>query len=493
MIRYDPKELARKIREWRWDGVRFVREVFGVEPDEWQKDVLIAFCNGNIPKLRIAMQACVGPGKSCVMAWCGWHFLLCQGETGHHPKGAVVAVTKDNLGDNLWPEYSKWQQRSPILLDLFEWTKTRIYCKAHPNTWFLSARSFAKGADPETQGRTLSGLHSKYVMAQMDESGEIPPAVGKAAEQAMSERDCAFGRIMQAGNPTSLEGILYKAATELSHLWHIIRITGDPDDPKRSPRIDIEWAREQIATEGRDNPWIMSSILGLFPPSSINSLLGPDEIRAAMERHYAKDKYDFMQKRLGTDVARFGDDRTCLFPRQGLVAFAPTIMRNARTEAIAGRVMLARDRWNHELDLVDGTGGFGAGVIDALRVAGHTPIEVNFSGAAADIRYANLRAEMYFRLAKWVQGGGALPHSPELVKELSQQTYIFVNGKFQMESKEQIKKRLKFSPDLADALALTFALPEMPAARIMEGAGIRGKNANYVSEYDEADVDRIRS
>lgn len=49
-----------------------------------------------------------------------------------------------------------------------------------------------------------------------------------------------------------------------------------------------------------------------------------------------------------------------------------------------------------------------------------------------------------------------------------------------MEEKDQIKKRLGFSPDLADALCLTFALPEMPANLLMQN-----QQANKIrTEYD---------
>ena len=46
--------------------------------------------------------------------------------------------------------------------------------------------------------------------------------------------------------------------------------------------------------------------------------------------------------------------------------------------------------------------------------------------------------------------------------ELTTPIYWFEGGQFVMEDKKLIKKRLGRSPDLADALALTFMLPELP-------------------------------
>lgn len=426
----------------------------------------------------MSLQACAGPGKSAVLAWIGLNFLSCYGEIGEHPKGAAVSITQENLRDNLWAELSKWQGRSQFLSEILTWTASRLFAKDHPETWFMSAKSFPKSADPDTLGKTLSGIHSKYVLFLIDESGAIPPPVGKAAEQALS--NCGFGRIVQAGNPISLEGMLYAAAT--SEQWYVISITGDPDDPERSPRIDLDWAKEQIRLYGRSDPWVKAYILGQFPDSSINTLLSITEVEAAIGRHLGKDQYEYSQKRLGIDVARFGLDSTIIFPRQGLASFKYVEMRAAKTNEIAARVMAAKKKWYSEMEFVDDTGGFGAGVIDSLQMAGQNTQGINFSSKATDPRYYNKRAEMWFEMAEWVKRGGALPDCRILKKELLAPTYSFHNGRFILESKDQIRKRLGFSPDRADALALTFALPDMPAGTY-EGQAL-GIRSEYKSDYD---------
>jgi phage terminase large subunit len=308
----DLAAMGATLRRWREDIRAFVIENFGIEPDAWQAAALDAFASPDPAKRRLSLQACVGPGKTAVLAWCGLHFLGTQGERGEHPKGAAVAITFDNLRDNLFPEFAKWMGRSSYFSAAFTWNQSRIFANDHPETWFLSARSWPKSANADEQGKTLSGLHSKYVLALIDESGAIPLTVLRAAEQALS--NCTFGKIVQAGNPISQEGMLYAAASSLRHLWHIIRVTRDPDDPQRSPRIDLEWAKTQIETYGRDNPWVASYILGQFPTQAFNALLTVEEVEAAMHRHLRDDAFSWAQKRIGVDVARFGDDRTVLFP-----------------------------------------------------------------------------------------------------------------------------------------------------------------------------------
>jgi hypothetical protein len=411
-------EATKNLRRWREDPIAFVRECLGAEPDPWQAQILQAFTENQ----RLAMKACKGPGKTTILSWLCWNFL----STRPYPKIAATSITADNLSDGLWAEMAKWQNNSKFLKAGFQWTKTRIVAKDHHENWFMSARTWSKSATNEQQANTLAGLHADYIMFVLDESGGIPQAVMAAAEAALSTGiEC---KLVQAGNPTHLEGPLYNACTSQAHLWYVVEITGDPDDPNRAPRISKQWANEQIQQYGRDNPWVMVNVFGKFPPGSLNSLIGPDEVKKAMGKHLRPDAYNWSQKRLGVDVARFGDDKTIIFPRQGLAAFKPVEMRAARSNDIAARVMMAKNNWGSDMEYVDGTGGYGAGVIDYLYQAGQSPQEIHFSGKSADPRYFNKRAEMWFNMVEWIKRGGAIPNDPELLKELTAPTYTFNKG-----------------------------------------------------------------
>jgi phage terminase large subunit len=268
------------------------------------------------------MKACKGPGKTAVLAWLGWNFLA----TRPHPKCAATSISGENLADNFWTEMAKWQAKNAFLKAKFTWTKTRIVANDHPETWFMSARSWPQSADATKQADTLAGLHADYILFIIDESGGIPDAVMVSAEAALSS--CVEGHIVQAGNPTMLSGPLYRACALERRLWYVIEITGDPDDAKRSPRISVEWAKAQIEKYGRDNPWVLVNVFGRFPPSSLNVLIGPDEVRAAMKRYYREFEIGKAPKILGVDVARFGDDASVIMPRQGIQMFKPAKYRN---------------------------------------------------------------------------------------------------------------------------------------------------------------------
>ena len=142
----------------------------------------MSLAGGNV-RNRLAMKACTGPGKSAVLSWIGWYRLACFSNGGEHPKGAALSGEgRDNLRDNLWAELSKWQKRSEFLTNCFTWNKEQIYSNDHKETWFLSARSYPKDADPEELGRSLSGLHSEFPFLLLDETGGMPTTIGQKAK-----------------------------------------------------------------------------------------------------------------------------------------------------------------------------------------------------------------------------------------------------------------------------------------------------------------------
>ena len=105
--------------------------------------------------------------------------------------------------------------------------------------------------------------------------------------------------------------------------------------------------------------------------------------------------------------------------------------------------------------------GRGEGVIDRVRQLGFSVVEANASASAMDpSRYLNRRAESWDRMRKWIEAGGSLPKDENLMEELSTPTYSFdAAGRMVLEKKEKIKERMGKSPDVADALAMTFFAP----------------------------------
>jgi hypothetical protein len=201
-----------------------------------------------------------------------------------------------------------------------------------------------------------------------------------------------------------------------------------------------------------------------FTAANENTLIPITLATEARGKHLRAEQYEFAAKIIGVDVARYGDDRTVIFKRQGLASFEPIVLRGADSMTVAARVAHEAQGWSADAVFVDGSGGYGAGVIDRLRQIGMSVIEVQFGGKPTDPRFANKRTEMFWSVKEWLESGGAIPPTEGLVQELSAPQYTLDNAKglLALEPKDEIKKRVGASPDLADALALTFAHPVLP-------------------------------
>ena len=84
---------------------------------------------------------------------------------------------------------------------------------------------------------------------------------------------------------------------------------------------------------------------------------------------------------------------------------------------------------------------------------------VSFAEAADGDEYANKRAEMWSEVKKWLEEGGSIDDEGLADELTGPEAYINRKGKLQLESKDDMKKRGLASPNMADALALTFAFP----------------------------------
>jgi hypothetical protein len=476
---FNPFRIAHKVARWR-DPLRspetaryMTRYISSIEPDGQEETMCVAVDH---PSHLYLANDFIVTHNTTVGAWVIWNFLL----TRPFPNVACTSVTSDNLRDGLWKELAKWRAQAPILQLCFRQRAERIESVDDPEQTFCAARTWDRRAALDEQAQTLAGFHSDYVLFFIDEAGSIPDAVSVAAEAALSTGKEAH--LMVAGNTLKREGPLFRACTAGAGLWFVVRISGDPDDPKRSPRVSLEWARAMIAQYGRDHPWVKVNVFGEFPDTSIDTLIGPDEMEAARKRSYTEADIAYSPRILGIDVARQGDDESCMAARQGLVMFPFQSWRNIAASNGAGFVSRKIQDWDADACFVDNTGGFGSSWIDQLRLLGRSPIPVEFAGEPNDRRFYNKRTEMYWELVRWIKEGGQLPECPELVRALTQITYTHKGDRMLLEPKALLKERIQMSPDHADAAAMTFAQPV--AARIAQNALRGGAARRYRTEYD---------
>ena len=195
-----------------------------------------------------------------------------------------------------------------------------------------------------------------------------------------------------------------------------------------------------------------------------------------------------MVRRNGCTMWSGNSDESVAYVRQGPAVIAADYWRKRDLMETTGRLVALAQTFAADRIQVDDI-GMGGGVTDRLlelRRAGEikaqiVPVNVAETGEEPE-RYINRRAKIHFALAERLKKG--LIDLPEedasLVAQLTNQRYRYTSaGKYQLESKEDMKKRKLPSPDRADALALTFASaprPENPLAGIVAQGRASGWN-----------------
>ena len=178
---------------------------------------------------------------------------------------------------------------------------------------------------------------------------------------------------------------------------------------------------------------------------------------------------------MGVDVARFGDDRSVILVRTDRLEYV-RVFKGVDTQQLAALVAEEAKIFKPQATFVDGA-GVGGGVVDRLRMLRYAVFEVQAGSRSGNPeRYLNKRAEMWGNMRDWLKDRGSIPdgdHVSELCDDLVSPQYSYDNaGRICLERKEDMKKRGLPSPDIGDALALTFAepiaSPEMRAAWLDE-------------------------
>lgn len=320
----------------------------------------------------------------------------------------------------------------------------------------------------------LRGMYFDGVV--IDEVAQIKPTLwGEVIRPALADRK-GWAAFIGTPKGINLFSQIYDQALNLMS-------KGDPDwcamlysveqthviDEKELAALKVEMSENEFRQE----------FLCDFSAAQDNGLIPIDDIRAAANKFYRESEYMGAPLIYGIDVARFGSDASVIFKRRGLVAFEPIVIRKFDNMALADRIAVEMAKEKPDAVFIDS--GAGQGVIDRLRQMRFDVVEVPFGAQAIDKeQFANRRMEMWWHMAQWIKQGGAIPPDPVLQGDLGAPTYGYTpKGPKILEAKDKLKERIGRSPDLADALALTFAAPVAPKlSRSMERA-IYGVTDSY--------------
>lgn len=430
-------------------------------PEPWQKEELMALgehIKENMLLEGMELQPEVwksayasghGVGKSATVAW----LILFLMSTRADCRGVVTASTQFQLEDKTWPELAKWYNLI-INKHWFRWTSTGLVFAAYPDEKQKNYKTTAATVSEE-KTEAFAGLHNegKCVFVIFDEASGVHGKVWEVAEGALLGKGEKF--FFALGNPTRADGEFADCFDKHSHLYRTRHI-----DAREVSQTNSLAVAALIDKYGEDSDEIKVRVRGIFPAMSFNGFISIDLVRMAIERDLVTDSSAALI--MAVDVARFGNDKSCIKWRQGRDARSfPTMKFKGLTiTKLAEICMKEADRTRPDAIVIEAT-GIGAGVVDILRDRGYKVMEVH-PGAAAQAHelYINRRAEYWSLMRDWVYEEGCINEDPDLIRQMTTIMYTLDRHeqRVKLEPKEEMKKRGLESPDDADTLALTFAV-----------------------------------
>ena len=425
-------------KEIQNNPIRTAKELLGLTLWEKEREIIEAVWQHK----EVSVRSCNSSGKTYTAANIVHLWLLA------YPDQSIVlttAPTGRQVKELLWREVRKTA------------TGKKLYpvSSLMQMSINLEPKWFALGLSTDEADK-FQGFHSEHLLVIVDEASGVSEEVFEAIDGLHPTR------ILLIGNPMRNTG-RFADTFKMPHV-HKIKISAFDTPNITEGRVVIPGlvTQENIETiklkYGEDSDVYRIRILGEFPHQESNALFSVEEVSNAINRT-AKDTN--FEKKMGVDVARFGDDRTVLLIRQMDKVYKPRVYSGKNTQEVAGLVLdYAKDEnvlpGNINIDVI----GIGAGVVDALTAQKWEVNGINVGESPEDKEhFINLRAELYHKVKDWIGGDNPkadLPNDDFL--ELCGIYYKYnAKGQIQIESKDEMKKRKLPSPDIADSLMLTFA------------------------------------
>jgi hypothetical protein len=438
----DPLKFVNWCFDWSHDQLK---ESDG--PDTWQADILNEIgayakriaAGENPGPLQLAVASGHGIGKSALVAWIiGWFM-----STRDNPQIVVTANTEAQLMGKTWRTLSRWHKQM-INAHWFDWTATKFTYKHSPEDWYAAAVPWS-----ENNPDAFAGTHDKNVLVLFDEASNIADVIWGKIDGAMSTKGAMW---ICFGNPTRNTGRFYECFHKYKKFWTTRQI-----DSRTAKHADKVWV-ERFLEQFKDDPdKIKVQILGQFPSAGTNQFISNESVDKCM-KHEAQG-WEYQPKVMGVDVARFGSNSSVICLRQGRKVHEMRILPKMDLMETAHHVAEAIRAEKPAQVFVDGS-GIGAGVVDRLRQLGFQVIDVNGGNSSINPRFLNKRAEMWAEMKEFLISLCELPNDHKLKAELTCVQYSFTDkGRIRLQRKEDIMDDYGFSPDRADALAMTFAFP----------------------------------
>lgn len=438
---------------YKTDPVAWASDVLGKTLWSKQQEILCSIRDNQ----RTAVRSCNNAGKTATAGVAGAWFIAV-----HDPHDTVVMCTAPGfkqIKTNLFNEFNINMRAS---IERKMKLPGVILASSNAAEWKLEdGTELAFGRRPPDKDviSYFQGVHRGNILVIMDEAGGLPRDLFTAAERVTTTGNA---RILAIGNPDRLGSEFHKMFADDSD-WNKIHVSGfdtpnftDEPFPEelRGYMLQPAWVERQKKVWGEDDARYKVSILGEFPDSDDMVFFPRTVVDKAIDTEIEED--DEYPIELGVDLARKGDDSSCIYTFQNGRLRKFEEWSKATAVESANRVHAAAITLGARTVKVD-AGGLGGPIIDNLSTMGgkYQIVEMNGSGRPSDPRrWLNKRAEWYDTLRERMALGEIDIDDEDtlLISEMGDINFDFTaKGALQIESKRDMKSRGGSSPDHLDA------------------------------------------
>jgi hypothetical protein len=452
------------------DGiVNFCTDILHVTPTAYQEDILRAF----VREKRVAARGPHGLGKSALASWIINWFIGCFDED---VKVVTTASAWRQLEKFLWPEVRKWALKA-------DWERLGVRVREGKELLSLSLRigtreAFAAASD---NPQLMEGAHASTVAYIFDEAKAIPEDTWDAAEGAFSQEGLAGKEayalaISTPGEPVGRFYDIHAKKPGL-HDWWTRHVT--LQEAIDAGQISAVWAENRRIQWGDDSEVYKRRVLGEFASSAQDSVVPLEWVEAANKRwqevqdrgvdyFWDEEAKENASLAIGCDPARSGADKTAIVRIMDWYVPNVTFIAKRDTMQITGRLMnmSGKGRIPIGVDVI----GIGAGIVDRLREQVDDVVGMNsshasdFTDMSGELQFLNLRSALWWMLREHLDPQNedqldllALPPDEKLTGDLVTPRWSETSrGVIKVESKDDIRRRLKRSTDAADALMIAW-------------------------------------
>jgi hypothetical protein len=435
----DPEGFTRYMYDW---GRGQLKDWSG--PDWWHREVFQTIKDylegpSNLP-LLVAVASGHGAAKTAFVAWAINWFMSCR----PHPQVVCTANTENQLNTKTWRELAKWHKMSANK-DWFDWTATSFYLKAHPETWKANAIPWS-----ENNTEAFAGTHEDNVLVVFDEASKISDKIWEVTDGVLTTKKNIW---LVFGNGTRNVGRFYDCFHKHKSRWKTWNI-----DSRKCQAANKEYLDRLVEQYGgEDTDQARVRVRGEFPKTATRQLISTEAVEKC-QKHQAEG-FEYLPKVLGVDIARFGENSSTICIRQGRRVSEIEVLPKQDLMQTAHHVAEVMKKERPVQTFIDGS-GIGAGVVDRLRQLNFSVVDVNGGNSSLNPRFLNKRAEMWWEMKEAIDAGLELPKDQKLKEELTCVEYDYTDkGRIRLDRKSDIMEQYGFSPDRADALAMTYAYP----------------------------------